>query len=269
MINFIVNKLNILNIENKCISVYSSEKKQVLLNVSIIKPLLILVLKGKKVVGDKIKHVCDTGDFVFFSSMQSIHMRNIPDSSKYLALLIEFDFSDFEKATINIGNTSNVQKMATDYKIGKPNDSLYKCLIQFIDCLEWASQEIIDNRKVEIINVLTSLGCEFLINSFHRKKISEKVIELIEFNNNITHVDICKEIGLSEATLYRKLTSEGKSFKKLKDKVLMGKAIHLLQTTNISISNISEMVGYSSSVRFNQRFKSYFGLTPKELKNTK
>lgn len=74
---------------------------------------------------------------------------------------------------------------------------------------------------------------------------------------------------MSESTLYRKLKAEGENIQKLKEKILMGKAIHLLQTTNLSIERISEQVGYASSLRFSQRFKSYFGLTPRDLRNTR
>lgn len=269
MINLTLNKLKNLSETNSnynCISTYCFENQQNLLNVPILKPLLIIILSGSKIVGDERKLTCNMGEFIFFTNMQSINMRNIPGHSSYFALLIEFEFSDF----YNLSHSIETKKI-NDYTIGKTSNSLYKCVLQFIDCFEWAPKEIVESRRVEIIKLLITLGYENLVCFPNNKETSKKVIDIFmkKRNKKITIDKICKEIFMSKSTLYRKLKSEGENIQKIKEKVLMGKAIHLLQTTNLPTEHIAEMVGYSSSIRFSQRFKSYFGLTPKELKNTK
>ena len=71
-------------------SVYSSIKEQELLNVPIIKPLLILVLSGKKALGKQNELACQAGDFIFLSTNPALDMRNIPKDNEYFALLIDF-----------------------------------------------------------------------------------------------------------------------------------------------------------------------------------
>lgn len=267
IINKITDKLNNLNdVINSYpyISTYRSKKRQILLNTPILKPLLIIILDGHKIVGNKTKLACNVGEFIFFTNMQSVDMRNIPSNSNYLALLIEFEFSDF----CNLPLKTEKNKYE-GYTTGIINDALGKCVLQFIDMLDWAPQEILEGRRIEIIKFLISMGYENLGYLPNHKETTQKVSSLFRENNKITTAEICKKIYMSESTLYRKLRSEGENIQKIKEKILMGKAIHLLQTTNLSIENISEQIGYASSVRFSQRFKLYFGLTPRDLKNTK
>jgi AraC-like DNA-binding protein len=48
--------------------------------------------------------------------------------------------------------------------------------------------------------------------------------------------------------------------------VRMNKAIHLLRNTDTSIHNISQIVGYQSQTAFNNMFKKWSGITPKQFR---
>jgi hypothetical protein len=76
-------------------SVYTSIEEQRLLNVPIAKPLLIVVLNGDKELGKDNELICHSGNFIFLSDSPAINMRNIPKDKEYFALLIEFDYQDF------------------------------------------------------------------------------------------------------------------------------------------------------------------------------
>jgi AraC-like DNA-binding protein len=41
----------------------------------------------------------------------------------------------------------------------------------------------------------------------------------------------------------------------------------LLKTTNSSVSDIAEMVGFSNASNFSNAFKNYTGISPSELRN--
>ena len=250
----------------KCVSTYKSKLQQDLSNIPILKPLLVVVLNGCKIVGNETKVACNVGNFVFFTDVQTMNMRNIPANTNYFAVLVEFEFSDFDNNIIN----NNTNKSET-YTFGKANNALYKCISQLIECLDWATEDIIENRRKEIINLLVSSGYQNLAHLPNQKETTQKVIEIFKKNDNkkITIDDVSKEICMSKATLYRKLKFEGENIQKIKEKVLMGRALHLLQTSSLSTEHVATMVGYSSTARFSQRFRAYFGLSPKELKNTK
>ncbi len=76
-------------------SVYHSIKEQHLLNVPITKPLLILVLAGNKQLEGTNDIRCPAASFVFLTNTPTITIRNRPSEEEYFALLIKFDYPNF------------------------------------------------------------------------------------------------------------------------------------------------------------------------------
>jgi len=109
------------------------------------------------------------------------------------------------------------------------------------------------------------------------KKIDRKFVN--EFSaiieNNISNEDfsvndICKELGISRVQLYRKVKAVlGYNINEYILDVRMQKAKHLLLNEDLSISEISYKVGFSSPAYFATVFKSKFGVTPKAFKENK
>lgn len=245
-------------------SVYTSTYEQKLLNVPIAKPLLITVISGDKKLGKTNDIHCAAGQFVFLSDSPAIDMRNIPKDAEYFALLIEFEYSDFSGMPIGHANQ-------LDYFVGDMAPELENCLGQFVDCVSWATVDILNFRKREILNLLYSLGHKEVLSIMTGAKISHQLHDLFHDKSfqDITASFICDRLAMSESTLRRKLRAEGTSIQEIKDRARLGHALHLLQTTNDPIGIVSDKCGYHSQSRFTERFKGHFGLTPTELKKTK
>jgi AraC-like DNA-binding protein len=259
---------SIKNITSECgelpFSVYRSVHEQRLLNVPIVKPLLIVVISGDKVLGKNNDITCNSGQFIFLSDSPSVNMRNIPKDNEYFALLIEFNYEDFEGIP-----SSDVKK--PDYFIGKTTLVLKKCLQQFVESADWAPEKILSIRKKEILMLLYHLGYTEVVSMMGKQKISHRLHDLFHEKNlrDVTMGYICEHLAMSESTLRRKLMSEGTSVQDIKDRARLGLGLHLLQTTDESIGLIAEKSGYHSQSRFTDRFKTHFGLTPSELRKTK
>lgn len=245
-------------------SVYTSVKEQVLLNVPISKPLLIVVLEGDKELGVNSEITCHCGDFIFLSNSPAINMRNIPKGKEYMALLIEFDQQDFDGLEIY----GAVEK---DYVAGSAPSSLIKCLQQFVECSGWAPKSLWSLRKREIISLLYESGYTEVLSLIGDSPVKTKLHEMFiaQGFENITTDYICTEFAMSESTLRRKLKLEGTNLQAVKDQTRLGLALHYLQTTPLSIGIIADKCGYQSQSRFTERFKKRFGLTPSELRKTK
>jgi AraC-like DNA-binding protein len=245
-------------------SVYRSVHEQKLLNVPIAKPLLIVVISGDKVLGENNEIICHSGQFVFLSDSPSINMRNIPKNNAYFALLIEFNYEDFEDVP-----SSDAKK--SDYFIGETTLALKKCLQQFIESADWAPEKILSIRKKEILMLLSYLGHTDVVSMMGKQKISHRLHDLFHTKNfhDVTMHHICQHLAMSESTLRRKLILEGTSVQDIKDRARLGFGLHLLQTTGESIGIIAEKCGYHSQSRFTDRFKAHFGLTPSGLRKTK
>ena len=228
-------------------SVYSSVKTQHLLNVPIIKPLLIVVLRGQKELhssqnGFEIDQtiVCRSGEFIFLADSPVINMRNIPTrlpqsqsdhNDEYFALLIEFDFNDFN-------GLQNNEAQKQPYCLAKMNRELERCLIQFVESAQWAPTQLWSSRKRELIQMLCHLGHSDILTLIGKSKTSHRLHDLLQQHpsQSISIDFICSELAMSESTLRRKLKAEGSSVQEIKDHSKLGLGLHLLQ------SNIGRLI---------------------------
>jgi AraC-like DNA-binding protein len=247
-------------------SVYSSTKEQNLLNVPVIKPLLIAVLSGDKELGKNSDITCTAGQFVFLSNTSAVNMRNIPKQSSYFALLIEFDYQDFDNLQIN----SNYNDPLC---IGDITNTFDKCLQQFIEWSTWAPQKLWPLRRKEIIQLMCHMGHQEILSMVTDPSVSHRVhalfSEQLQRSEVLTVEYICNKLAMSESTLRRKLKSQGTTIQEIKDQATLGLGLHLLQSTHDTIGLIAEKCGYQSQSRFTERFKGLFGLTPSELRKTR
>lgn len=78
---------------------------------------------------------------------------------------------------------------------------------------------------------------------------------------------VAEHLSMSRATLIRKLSAEGTSFRKVLAEVRMGYALTLLQQSPNQL-DVAMACGYQSEARFSARFKQQFGLTPTQYRKT-
>jgi len=110
----------------------------------------------------------------------------------------------------------------------------------------------------------------FHINHFPKNgTLIENVLQSIDahLDNNFFGVGmLCKEIGISERQLQRKLKAvTTKSPIQLISSVRLHRAKELILQGENNISEISYMVGFTSPSYFSKCFKSEFGITPSDL----
>lgn len=75
-----------------------------------------------------------------------------------------------------------------------------------------------------------------------------------------------KWLGMSEATLRRRLEAEGLGFREIIGQVRMGRALTLLQSSDLSVTQIAYEVGYESISQFTAKFRRHFGQSPGQLR---
>ncbi len=245
-------------------SIYRSASKQILLNVPVVKPLLVVVLSGYKELGDSKGVVCTTGEFVFLSDSPAVDMRNIPLNNNYTALLIEFDQADFE-------GMQDKTPRKREFYVGATCSVLEASLAQFIDISPAVPKSIWSLRKRELLTLLCHLGHSDILSLLASASLKAQIHSMFiaQGFGVLTSQHVCDELNLSESTLRRKLKQEGTSLQSIKDQARHTLALHLLQTTTLSIAMVAEQCGYSSQSRFTDWFKTRYGLTPTELRKTK
>ncbi|WP_455584725.1 hybrid sensor histidine kinase/response regulator transcription factor [Bacteroides sp.] len=81
---------------------------------------------------------------------------------------------------------------------------------------------------------------------------------------------ICKEVGMSRATLYSKLKAiTGMGANDYINKLRLEKAIVLVTKTDLTFIEIAERTGFSSSRYFSTAFKQYTGETPTQYRESR
>jgi len=154
-------------------------------------------------------------------------------------------------------------KLKVDAYIVKPFNLQY---------LEETIKSLLKNREILREHYSSELPIE--VKSSSPNKIDRRFVN--EFTaiveNNISNEDfgvndICREIGVSRVQLYRKVKALlGYNVNDYILTVRLQKAKYMLINENLSISEISFKVGFSSQAYFSKVFKSKFGVTPTEFK---
>ena len=249
-------------------AVYSSVHEQVIVNVPVIKPTLILVLQGNKSLEFDGVWECGCGEFVFLSNRPAIAMRNIPADSDYLALLIEFEFDDFEVLPQQ-GRGS--QPLFT----GRMDQVLINTLQQLVEWSHYAPASLWASRRRELLLLMYQAGfpqvCQVALPPTLSHQLYQRISAQLDSAPHAEQsaTELASMLAMSEATLRRKLAAEHNSLTAIRDSVRMGRGLHLLQTTMAPIGRIAESCGYQSQSRFSERFRQRFGLTPSELRKTR
>lgn len=74
--------------------------------------------------------------------------------------------------------------------------------------------------------------------------------------------DAASHLGMSVRTLRRRLSEGGDNYQQIRLDVRMNTALRYLQTSNISIERIANLVGYSDQATFSRAFLKWHGETP-------
>jgi len=191
-------------------------------------------------------------------------MRNVPQGVEYFAVLIEFEFDDFD--------IFKRKHSHDDYFFcGDINKTFEQTLLQFIAWGEFAPKELWSIRRQEILLLLRHLGHHEVTAIVESPNLSHKIYQALGSNpqKELGSAELASSLAISESTLRRRLKAEGTNLQEIKDRARLGQGLHLLQTTSRSIGLIAEQCGYQSQSRFTNKFKQLFGLTPSELRKTK
>jgi signal transduction histidine kinase/DNA-binding response OmpR family regulator len=144
-----------------------------------------------------------------------------------------------------------------------------------VEYLEETIKNLLKNRAVLREHYTSELPTESKTNSANKidRKFINEFTALVEnnlSNENFAVDDICKKIGISRVQLYRKVKALiGYNVNDYILHVRLQKAKFLLAKENLTISEVSFRVGFSSQGYFSTVFKSKFGVTPSEFKDKK
>lgn len=130
-----------------------------------------------------------------------------------------------------------------------------------------SSRQILFNKYFNGLNNdqltnTTTLDKQFITNVLNY--INENIS-----NSNLGVEHLAEELLLSRSKLYRKIKAlTGDTATEFIRKVKLEKAKNLIETTDLTVSEICYQVGFSSPSYFTKCFKNHFNILPKEMKST-
>ncbi|MDX2309115.1 MAG: AraC family transcriptional regulator ligand-binding domain-containing protein [Hyphomicrobium sp.] len=110
------------------------------------------------------------------------------------------------------------------------------------------------------------LGLPVELNDF-RSIVMDQIARRIA-TDDTTETRIAAELGTTPRTLQRKLMEAGTNFRTLLDETRMEMARHFLTNTDLPLTEIAFMLGFSELSSFSRAAHKWFGMTPGKLRRT-
>lgn len=128
----------------------------------------------------------------------------------------------------------------------------------------------IEGRDEHLYEINLAYAEGMVRNKLEGKSLRGQVKQLIEQGSPalISITQVAEALGLNKRVLQRMLAEQGSSFRQLKESLLKEKALALLISERKEISLIAQELGYSEVSAFHRAFKSWFGASPKQFRDT-
>ena len=239
-------------------------------------------------VGDQVYHL-DVGDSFLVSPNMTHKTLLLPDTSVICC--------DFDPAAVLAVSVPN-QEIDTELSLGKVMDFLAesrdelpcfrfqqktrrrveRLMQELLDEYEEGSCYFEDVLRIKIRELLLLFMREFALVPEHvradqvyekYKMLMAKAIRYIDENfcENLTLGGVCKHFAISKTYfchLFKLIT--GKTFTEYLTDLRIRTAMAMLEDQSLSITEISEKLGFSNTSYFSKIFKKYTGCLPKEYR---
>ena len=98
-----------------------------------------------------------------------------------------------------------------------------------------------------------------------RRRVEDKLEPMLE-SGEVSLDRLATELGMSRATLQRRLKAEGTSFDAILDGLHQRLARRYLRRENYSVKKTAYLLGFSDPAAFSRAFKRWTGQSPSELR---
>lgn len=231
-------------------------------------PSLLLVCAGtKRLRLDGMEIEAREGEMIALSGGSEIEVTNTPPATgPYLAQSLSIDpelCAACEQPELRLTPITGARR------IERPPEFLRAAFVRALRaCDESAGvpPSLARHQLQEVLLGLAEHGLRFDPSRFNR--IATRVRRLVgsDATRRWRAGGVARQLGMSEATLRRRLEREGTSFRRVLQDVRMGQALVLLQSSELSVVQVALEVGYDSVSQFSARFRQHFGQSPRQLR---
>ncbi|HAS6384830.1 TPA: helix-turn-helix domain-containing protein [Vibrio vulnificus] len=212
------------------------------------------------------------GEFALYNSGQLKEAQAQPGENGFSALALVFSITLLQKFR-NVYPLSKIPAQQTDtfFKFSgqhKRIDQLKDMLIEEVERKQNSQAQ--EHLALALMALMVEKQPELLNMIIRATQFSEtqKIIQFIESNieEEISLEMLAKHMGMSTATLKRRLAAEEMSFSQLLKIKRISHAATQLRVTDKSITTIAYESGFKSAAHFSTAFKAVQQMTPKEFR---
>ncbi|OED63001.1 AraC family transcriptional regulator [Vibrio tasmaniensis ZS-17] len=213
------------------------------------------------------------GDFTLYNSGQIKDIDVDTENGEFSATCLDFDLSIFQKFINQSGDLESLRVPQEYIKFDRADIQIRELKELTMSLADSSPKN--DYALTQLGLALLSLMVEkhpallVIIARAARLTVTQKVIHYIEQNieNNISLDTLASYMGMSPATLKRRLSAEDLSFSNLLKIKRIAHAATQLRTSAKSITQIAYESGFKSAAHFSTAFKTYHGKTPKDFRS--
>ncbi|MEZ9077741.1 helix-turn-helix domain-containing protein [Vibrio cyclitrophicus] len=213
------------------------------------------------------------GDFTLYNSGQIKDVNINTENGEFSATCLDFDLTIFQKFINQFSDLESTRIPDKYIKFNKTDTDICHLKELILSLANAPTQN--DYALTQLGLSLLSLMVEqypallMIIARASSLTVTQKVIHYIEQNieNNISLDTLASYMGMSPATLKRRLSAEDLSFSNLSKIKRIAHAATQLRTSNKSITQIAYESGFKSAAHFSTAFKTYHGKTPKDFRS--
>lgn len=231
-------------------------------------PSLILVQAGRKRIRSAgVTVTADRGEMLAVPAGSEIEVTNaLPAAGPYEAFCLAFDpelSSTIETAP------AQARIIASAVALGRPPAYLLSAFQRALTSCERPAdspQNIVRHQFQEVLLALEAMGWRFDVRAANKPAARLRRLLGSDPARRWKVREVGRSLGMSEATLRRRLEEDGLSFRTIIAQVRMGRALTLLQSSDRPVTQIAYDVGYESLSQFTAKFRRHFGQSPSRLR---
>lgn len=226
-------------------------------------PMIIIVRRGRKVIQAPSYHLeLEAGEAIAIAQGQVFDFENIPApdgdyEARWLTIAPE--------AVAAFGDPEDARPVAPAQLLGRMSAGLSEAFENAVLALQDDGdlpEAVVRHRVTELLAWLGAFGARFSLQQPDSFSARIRRLTAGKPGADWSSAAISSRLGVSEATLRRRLQEEGASLRDVLTDVRMTHAMQLLQSSNMPVSLIAASAGFESQSRFAIRFRSRFGFPP-------
>ncbi len=232
-------------------------------------PSLILVRFGRKRIRAGTQVItASAGEMMAVAGGQEVEVANLrPERGPYRAWCLAFDPQLWSEGADPAPAARRIGQALT---VGRPPKYLlaaFRSAMRACDERRGPPLPIARHQLREVLMGLGLLGGRFDVRQLG--SVSGRVRRQVraDLARRWKSGEVARSLGMSEPTLRRRLEREGTTFRRLLRQVRMTSALTLLQSSELSVMQVADAVGYESVSQFTTRFRQYFGQSPGHLRD--